>query len=94
MGMLLALACLASSYRPGAGTDINWTIDCVTFVQETRQQVEELPGETGDTLGTIAQKFYNDPTLWRKIYEANRAAIGDNPDAIKVGMQLRIPPKD
>ncbi len=50
--------------------------------------------EVGDTLGTIAQKFYDDPSLWRKIYEANRAAIGDNPDAIKVGTQLRIPPKE
>src|SRR5215207_5205545 len=27
--------------------------------------------ETGDTLATIAQKFYDDPTAWRKIYEAN-----------------------
>lgn len=50
--------------------------------------------ETGDTLGTIAQKFYDDSTQWRKIYDANRAAIGDNPDAIKVGTQLRIPPKE
>jgi 5'-nucleotidase len=50
--------------------------------------------EAGDTLGTIAQKFYGDSTLWRKIYDANRSAIGDDPDAIKVGTQLRIPPKD
>jgi 5'-nucleotidase len=50
--------------------------------------------EAGDTLGTISQKFYGDPTLWRKIYDANRSAIGDDPDAIKVGTQLRIPPKD
>jgi nucleoid-associated protein YgaU len=50
--------------------------------------------ETGDTLATIAQKFYDDPSAWRQIYEANRAAIGDNPDAIKVGTQLRIPPKE
>jgi len=49
--------------------------------------------ETGDTLATIAQKFYDDPTLWRKIYDANKTAIGENPDAIKVGTQLRIPPK-
>ena len=48
----------------------------------------------GETLGTIAQKYYDDPTQWRKIYDANKAAIGDNPDAIKVGTQLRIPPKE
>ena len=50
--------------------------------------------EPGDTLAIIAQKQYGDPTLWRRIYDANRAAIGDNPDAIKVGTQLRIPPKE
>ena len=50
--------------------------------------------ESGDTLATIAQKFYGDSSQWRKIYDANRAAIGDNPDAVKVGTQLRIPPKE
>lgn len=50
--------------------------------------------ESGDTLATIAQKFYGDSGLWRRIYEANRSAVGDNPDAIKVGTQLRIPPKE
>jgi nucleoid-associated protein YgaU len=50
--------------------------------------------ETGDTLGKVAQKYYGDETLWRKIYDANKAAIGDNPDAIKVGTQIKIPPKE
>ena len=50
--------------------------------------------ETGDTLATIAQRFYDDASGWRRIYEANRAEIGDNPDAIRVGMQLRIPPRE
>jgi nucleoid-associated protein YgaU len=50
--------------------------------------------EAGDTLGSIAQKYYGDPGLWRRIYEANRAAIGDNPDQVKLGTQLRIPPKE
>jgi nucleoid-associated protein YgaU len=50
--------------------------------------------EAGDTLGSIAQKFYGDSSQWRKIYDANRSALGDNPDAIKPGTQIRIPPKD
>ena len=50
--------------------------------------------EAGDTLATIAQKYYGDSGLWRRIYEANRAAIGDNPDQVKIGTQLRIPPKE
>jgi nucleoid-associated protein YgaU len=50
--------------------------------------------ETGDTLGSIAQKYYGDPGLWRRIYESNRAAIGEDPDQVKIGTQLRIPPKE
>ena len=46
----------------------------------------------GDTLATIAEKFYGDPALWRRIYDANRAAIGDNPDSVRLGTTLRIPP--
>jgi 5'-nucleotidase / UDP-sugar diphosphatase len=48
----------------------------------------------GDTLDSIAQQYYGDSTLWRKIFDANKAVIGDNPDNIKIGMQLTIPPKD
>jgi nucleoid-associated protein YgaU len=55
---------------------------------------EQYTVEAGDTLATIANKFYGDPALWRPIYEANRAAIGENPDAIQVGTQIRIPPKE
>jgi nucleoid-associated protein YgaU len=50
--------------------------------------------EAGDTLATIADKFYGDSGAWRKIFDANRSAIGDDPDKLKVGTQLRIPPKD
>jgi nucleoid-associated protein YgaU len=50
--------------------------------------------ESGDTLAKIAQKYYGDETLWRKIYDANKTAIGDSPDNIKVGTQLKIPPKE
>lgn len=48
----------------------------------------------GDTLDSIAQQYYADATLWRKIFDANKAVIGENPDNIKIGMQLTIPPKD
>jgi nucleoid-associated protein YgaU len=58
----------------------------------------EGPGEThtvgeGDTLATIAQQYYEDSALWRKIYDANKDAIGENPDSIKIGQELKIPPK-
>jgi 5'-nucleotidase len=50
--------------------------------------------EAGDTLASLAQKYYGDATVWRKIFDANKGAIGENPDNIKIGMQLKIPPKD
>ena len=47
----------------------------------------------GDTLSKIAGKAYGDvgPASWRRIYEANKEAIGADPSRIKVGMTLTIP---
>jgi polar amino acid transport system substrate-binding protein len=49
--------------------------------------------QAGDTLSRIAGKVYGDvsPASWQRIYQANRAVIGDNPSRIKVGMELAIP---
>jgi nucleoid-associated protein YgaU len=49
--------------------------------------------QAGDTLGTIAQQFYGDSTLWRPIYDANKDTIGSDPDKLKLGTKLTIPPK-
>ena len=54
---------------------------------------QEYTVAEGDTMARIAQQFYNDPTLWRRIYDANKDAIGDDPDRIKVGTKVTIPPK-
>ena len=45
----------------------------------------------GDTLSRIAKQFYGDANKWRKIYDANKALIGNNPDLIKPGQVLNIP---
>ncbi len=47
----------------------------------------------GDSLSTVAEVSYGDPTLWRVIYNFNRDKIGDNPNAIQAGMALRVPPR-
>jgi len=47
----------------------------------------------GDSLSTVAEKFYDDPTLWRTIYNFNRDKIGPNPNAIQAGMNLKVPPR-
>lgn len=54
---------------------------------------ESYEVQSGDTLGTIAQQFYGDPTMWRRIYDANKDAIGADPDKLKIGTKLTVPPK-
>jgi len=44
----------------------------------------------GDTLSGIAERFYGDPSLYMKIFEANKDVLKD-PDLIRIGQKLRIP---
>jgi len=46
----------------------------------------------GDTLSKIAKQFYGSANRWKLIHEANLAQI-KNPDLIKPGQVLVIPPK-
>jgi nucleoid-associated protein YgaU len=39
----------------------------------------------------IAYIYYKNSNEWRKIYHANKAVIGRNPDRIYPGQQLVIP---
>ena len=45
---------------------------------------------SGDTLSKIAQQFYNDSTLFSRIFDANRDQLS-NPNQIVPGQVLRIP---
>ena len=45
----------------------------------------------GDSLSKIAKDVYDNGGLFNKIYEANKATIGDNPNMIKPGQKLTIP---
>lgn len=47
---------------------------------------------SGDNLSKIARAYYNDSSLWRLIFDANRETLRNDPDNIRVGMRLRIPP--
>ena len=48
--------------------------------------------QSGDTLPSIASQVYGDANQWTTIYDANRSAIGDDPNLLKTGTQLTIPP--
>lgn len=56
--------------------------------QETRYIVRQ-----GDSLSKIARQFYQDPSKWKVIFEANKALI-KTPAALEVGWSLRIPNLD
>lgn len=44
----------------------------------------------GDTLYSLAQKYYGNRSRWRDIYNANRDVMR-SPDDYKIGMELKIP---
>ena len=48
--------------------------------------------KAGDTLYSLARRFYSDGKLWTKIFEANKDKIRDVSD-IRIGTVLVIPPK-
>ena len=51
---------------------------------------QEYTVKQGDTLSHIAKAFYNKPSKWTIIYEANSDKIKD-PSRVKAGTKLRIP---
>lgn len=47
--------------------------------------------KSGDTLSDIAQAEMGDAKRWPELYEANKDAVGKNPDLIHPGLELKIP---
>ncbi len=45
----------------------------------------------GDTLFSLAQKYYGNRSRWRDIYSANRAVLGTEKTPLRIGTDLRIP---
>ena len=73
---------------------------------ETERVIEQRRGErggqdstttrtyivkSGDTLSDIAQSEMGDAKRWPELYEANKDAVGKNPDLIHPGLELMIP---
>ena len=61
-----------------------------TLVASTSRGADTYTVKRGDTLYGIARKQYGDGSLWRAIYEANRAKIS-HVDRLSVGLVLVIP---
>ena len=47
---------------------------------------------SGDNLSKIAKHFYGDANEWKRIFDANGDQLSD-PDRIRPGQVLKIPPK-
>lgn len=45
----------------------------------------------GEDLSGIARKFYHNPAMWKKIYDANRRVIGSSPNKLRAGERIVIP---
>lgn len=54
--------------------------------------IESYTVKAGDTLSMIAEKVYGDAAAYQKIFEANKDVL-KSADDIKVGQELKIPPK-
>ena len=63
-------------------------------IEEVASAAEEYTVVSGDNLSFISKKFYGTADHWKKIYEANKETIGDNPNLIRVGQVLTIPTLD
>lgn len=45
----------------------------------------------GDTIMSLAQKYYGNRSRWRDILEANRDQLRSQDDPLRIGMELKIP---
>lgn len=59
--------------------------------QKAKQEQKTHVVQAGDTLSTLAKKYYDDAGKYMTIYNANKEIIGDDPDLIKEGQELVIP---
>ena len=46
---------------------------------------------TGETLSVIAERYLGSKGAWKRLYDANKGAIGSDPAKLKVGTKLVIP---
>jgi nucleoid-associated protein YgaU len=81
------------------------TDEPTTQQTETERVIEQRRGErggqdtttktytvkSGDTLSDIAQSEMGDANRWPELYAANKDAVGDDPNMIHPGLELKIP---
>ncbi|MBV9794424.1 MAG: LysM peptidoglycan-binding domain-containing protein [Actinobacteria bacterium] len=79
--------------HPAPAAAVYARTDAVVVHQEKTEKAEPSRTYTvarGDTLSSIARRFYGHAADWNRLYQANRSIISD-PNTIFVGQVLRIP---
>jgi LysM repeat protein len=92
-GALVALpaAANASVKTPAKATTVTEQAHTDALVRRAAQPIPRTyTVRPGDTLSSIAAKFYHNPGRWHWIYAANRSKIS-NPNSIYAGERLTIP---
>jgi hypothetical protein len=71
----------------------NWQNEIMVMLTVTHAEPYGLyTVKSGDTLGKLAKDIYGDAKLYPRIFEINKDQL-KNPDQIKVGQVLKLPPK-
>lgn len=72
---------ISASAAPQGGASVSVSFQLQSFLHTVKR---------GDNLSTIAKDYLGDPNKNMDIFQANRDSL-DNPDGLRIGMQLRIP---
>lgn len=71
----------------------NWQNEIMVMLTVTHSEPYGLyTVKSGDTLGKLAKDIYGDAKLYPRIFDINKDQL-KNPDQIKVGQVLKLPPK-
>lgn len=66
------------------------TLSQVIEVEDAKPTVRKHIIQQGDSLYTLATKYYSDGSKWNKIFDANRKTLKDQ-KSLKIGQELVIP---
>ena len=84
VGMKLTIPGVAAEVgSPATGTGSGGT--------ETARGARRHTVRSGESLRSIAKRYYGAEGGWRRIHEANRGRIGEDPRRLKIGVTLIIP---
>lgn len=67
--------------------------DTQADAEEEQQELREYTLRRGDSLSSVAARKLGNGARWTEIYELNRDVIGPNPDGIRDGMVIKLPPR-